>query len=295
MSTSTETIEQLASREYKYGFETERRDGHVSARPRRAGRPPAVGDQGRARVAARVPAEVVSRLARDDASRRGTTSRLQPIDYQAISYYSAPKKKPQLASMDEVDPEVRKTFEKLGIPLDEQKLLAGVAVDAVFDSVSVATTFRAKLGELGIIFCSFSEAVKDHPELVQEVPRLGRAVHRQLLRDAELGGVQRRLVRLRAEGRALPDGAVDVLPHQREEHRTVRADADRRRRGLVRELPRRLHGADARRDTSCTRRSSSSSRSTTRRSSTRRFRTGTPATRTARAASTTSSPSAARR
>ena len=70
--------------------------------------------------------------------------------------------------MDEVDPEVRKTFEKLGIPLDEQKLLAGVAVDAVFDSVSVATTFREKLGELGIIFCSFSEAVKDHPELVQK-------------------------------------------------------------------------------------------------------------------------------
>ena len=68
------------------------------------------------------------------------------FDYDAISYYSAPKKKPQLASMDEVDPEVRKTFEKLGIPLDEQKLLAGVAVDAVFDSVSVATTFRAQAG-----------------------------------------------------------------------------------------------------------------------------------------------------
>ena len=94
--------------------------------------------------------------------------KIAPIDYQAISYYSAPKKKPQLASMDEVDPEVRKTFEKLGIPLDEQKLLAGVAVDAVFDSVSVATTFRDKLAELGIIFCSFSEAVKDHPELVQK-------------------------------------------------------------------------------------------------------------------------------
>ena len=78
------------------------------------------------------------------------------------------RSKPQLASMDEVDPEVRKTFEKLGIPLEEQKLLAGVAVDAVFDSVSVATTFRAKLGELGIIFCSFSEAVKDHPELVKK-------------------------------------------------------------------------------------------------------------------------------
>ena len=81
----------------------------------------------------------------------------------------------------------------------------------------------------------------------EEVSRLGRAVHGQLLRDAQLRGVQRRLVRLRAEGRALPDGAVDVLPHQREEHRPVRAHADRRRRGRVRELSRRLHGADARR------------------------------------------------
>src|SRR6185295_6354206 len=94
--------------------------------------------------------------------------RIAPIDYQAISYYSAPKKKVELASLDEVDPEVRKTFEKLGIPLEEQKLLAGVAVDAVFDSVSVATTFRSKLAEMGIIFCSFSEAVKDHPELVKK-------------------------------------------------------------------------------------------------------------------------------
>ena len=91
-----------------------------------------------------------------------------PIDYQAISYYSAPRKKPVLNSLDEVDPEVRSTFEKLGIPLEEQKLLAGVAVDAVFDSVSVATTFREKLAGLGIIFCSFSEAVREHPDLVRE-------------------------------------------------------------------------------------------------------------------------------
>jgi Fe-S cluster assembly protein SufB len=91
-----------------------------------------------------------------------------PIDYQAISYYSAPKKKPVLNSLDEVDPELRSTFAKLGIPLEEQKLLAGVAVDAVFDSVSVATTFRGKLAELGIIFCSFSEAVQEHPELVRK-------------------------------------------------------------------------------------------------------------------------------
>jgi Fe-S cluster assembly protein SufB len=90
------------------------------------------------------------------------------INYQDIIYYSAPKKRPALNSLDEVDPEIRATFEKLGIPLEEQKLLAGVAVDAVFDSVSVGTTFRAKLAELGIIFCSFSEAVQEHPDLVRK-------------------------------------------------------------------------------------------------------------------------------
>jgi Fe-S cluster assembly protein SufB len=90
-----------------------------------------------------------------------------PIDYQDIIYYSAPKQKPTLTSLDEVDPEIRATFEKLGIPLAEQQRLSGVAVDAVFDSVSVGTTFKKKLGELGIIFCSFSEAVQEHPDLVR--------------------------------------------------------------------------------------------------------------------------------
>ncbi len=90
------------------------------------------------------------------------------IDFQDISYYSAPKKKPVLNSLDEVDPELLRTFEKLGIPLDEQKLLSGVAVDAVFDSVSVATTFKETLNEKGIIFCSISEALKEHPELIKK-------------------------------------------------------------------------------------------------------------------------------
>ncbi|GAA4306025.1 Fe-S cluster assembly protein SufB [Compostibacter hankyongensis] len=91
-----------------------------------------------------------------------------PVDYQQISYYAAPKKKPKLSSMDEVDPELRATFEKLGISLDEQKRLSGVAVDAVFDSVSIATTFKEKLKEAGVIFCSVSEAVKEHPDLVRK-------------------------------------------------------------------------------------------------------------------------------
>lgn len=91
-----------------------------------------------------------------------------PVDFQDIIYYAAPKKKPKLKSLDEVDPALLETFNKLGIPLEEQKLLAGVAVDAVIDSVSVKTTFKEKLSELGIIFCSFSDALKNHPELVKK-------------------------------------------------------------------------------------------------------------------------------
>ncbi len=99
-----------------------------------------------------------------------------PIDYQDIIYYAAPKPKEGPKSLDEVDPELLKTFDKLGIPLEEQKVLSGVAVDAVFDSVSVATTFKSKLSEMGIIFCSFSEAVRNHPDLVRE--HLGSVVPR---------------------------------------------------------------------------------------------------------------------
>ena len=90
-----------------------------------------------------------------------------PIDYQAISYYSAPRKK-SAGSLDEIDPEILETYTKLGIPLDEQKMMEGVAVDAVFDSVSVATTFKESLKKAGVIFCPFSEAVQDHPELVKK-------------------------------------------------------------------------------------------------------------------------------
>ena len=167
MSTPTETVEQLATREYKYGFETTV-DAETFA--------PGLSEDVIRRLSAikQEPEWLLEfRLKAYRAwlqMKEPTWHNLKiaPIDYQAISYYSAPKKKPDLKSLDEVDPEVRKTFARLGIPLEEQKLLAGVAVDAVFDSVSVATTFRSKLAELGIIFCSFSEAVKDHPELVRE-------------------------------------------------------------------------------------------------------------------------------
>ena len=94
--------------------------------------------------------------------------RYTPVDYQGISYYSAPRTKKPLGSLDEADPKLLETYEKLGIPLSEQKILAGVAVDAIFDSVSVGTTYKAKLAEQGIIFCSFGEAVQEHPELVRK-------------------------------------------------------------------------------------------------------------------------------
>ena len=101
-----------------------------------------------------------------------------PIDYQDMYYWAAPKPKgPALKSLDEVDPEIRATFDKLGISLAEQERLSGVAVDAIIDSVSVATTFKAKLAEVGVIFCSFSEAVREHPDLVDRAAAQGRSLY----------------------------------------------------------------------------------------------------------------------
>jgi Fe-S cluster assembly protein SufB len=167
MSTATQTIEELTKQQYKYGFVT---DIETESIPRGLNE-----DVVRLISAKKNEPEWLLEW-RLKAYRAWQTMKeptwqnvkFNPIDYQDIIYYSAPKQKPKLNSLDEVDPELRKTFEKLGIPLEEQKLLSGVAVDAVFDSVSVATTFRAKLAELGIIFCSFSEAVQEHPELVRQ-------------------------------------------------------------------------------------------------------------------------------
>src|SRR3954462_2431864 len=167
MSTATETIEQLANREYKYGFVSEVESETI----------PKGLNEDVVRLISRKKNEPEWLLEwRLKAFRLWLTMKeptwqnvkYDPINYQDISYYSAPKKKKVLNSLDEVDPEVKKTFDKLGIPLEEQKLFSGVAVDAVFDSVSVATTFRSKLAELGFIFCSFSEAVREHPELVRK-------------------------------------------------------------------------------------------------------------------------------
>jgi Fe-S cluster assembly protein SufB len=167
MSTSTEVIEQLANTEYKYGFVT---DVDQDIAPKGLSEDVVRMISGKKEE----PEWLLEwRLKAYRAWLKMTEPSWQnvkydPIDYQDISYYAAPKKQQQLNSMDEVDPEVRATFAKLGIPLIEQQLLAGVAVDAVFDSVSVATTFREKLAKLGIVFCSFSEAVREHPELVKQ-------------------------------------------------------------------------------------------------------------------------------
>jgi Fe-S cluster assembly protein SufB len=161
-------FEDLASREYKYGFST---DVEVDAVP------PGLDEDVVATISAKKNEPEWMRDWRLRAYRhwrKMTEPRWQnvsypPIDYERIVYYSAPRKRGEgPKSLDEVDPEVRRTFEKLGISLEEQKRLSGVAVDAVFDSVSVATTFKDKLAEMGIIFCAFSEAVQTHPDLVRK-------------------------------------------------------------------------------------------------------------------------------
>ena len=162
------TIQELTSRQYKYGFVT---DIEADAVPR------GLNEEIVRLISAKKNEPAFMLDWRLRAFRHWLTMkeprwqnvRYPPIDYQDIVYYSAPKPKgagPK--SLDEVDPELRQTFDKLGIPLVEQQRLAGVAVDAVFDSVSVATTFKERLAKAGVIFCSFSEAVQKHPELVQK-------------------------------------------------------------------------------------------------------------------------------
>jgi Fe-S cluster assembly protein SufB len=167
MSTETTTIETLTSQDYKYGFVT---DVEADTIPRGLNE-----DVIRQISALKAEPEWLLEwrlkayriwLTLEDPDWANVHH--DPIDYQNIIYYSAPKRTKTLGSLDEMDPEVRRTFEKLGIPIEEQKALAGVAVDAVFDSVSVATTFKTKLEKLGIIFCSFSEAVQKHPDLVRQ-------------------------------------------------------------------------------------------------------------------------------
>ncbi len=168
MIDSAQTLERLAASDYKYGFVTDIEQETV---------PPGLDEDVIRLISAKKQEPDWLLEWRLQAYRHWLTmqqptwARVQypPIDYQAISYYAAPKQKGEgPKSLDEIDPELRRTYEKLGIPLAEQAILAGVAVDAVFDSVSVATSYKDKLAELGIVFCSFSEAVREHPELVRQ-------------------------------------------------------------------------------------------------------------------------------
>ena len=177
MPTAADTIGALTERDYEYGFVTDVEQDTA---------PPGLSEEIIAFISAKKNEPQWLLDWRLQAYRgwlkmvepRWANVRYEPIDYQSICYYAAPKSdddRPK--SLDEIDPEILATYEKLGIPLKEQEMLAGVAVDAVFDSVSVATTFREKLAELGVIFCSFSEAVQDHPELVRKY--LGTVVPRR--------------------------------------------------------------------------------------------------------------------
>src|SRR5690349_20904604 len=161
------SIESLINKDYQAGFETDIEADTI---------PPGLSEETIRLISAKKNEPEWLLEWRLKAYRRWTTMAephwpnvtYDPVDYQAISYYSAPKTKKPLGSLDEVDPKLLETYTKLGIPLSEQKVLAGVAVDAIFDSVSVGTTYKAKLAEQGIVFCSFGEAVREHPELVRK-------------------------------------------------------------------------------------------------------------------------------
>ena len=171
MSASINTIRELAQQEYKWGFITEIEEDRV---------PKGLNEEIIRLISTRKgePEFMLqwrlkahrhwASLETAQAEPKWANIHYGPIDYQDIVYYSAPKQRPALNSLEDLDPEILRTYEKLGIPLLEQNRLAGVAVDAVFDSVSVATTFKAKLEGLGVIFCSFSEAVQKHPDLVRK-------------------------------------------------------------------------------------------------------------------------------
>ncbi len=167
MSTPANDINEIANQEYKYGFVTQIESDTVER---------GLNEDVIRQISAKKNEPEFMLEWRLKAFRHWLTMaepkwanvHYPPIDYQAISYYSAPKLKSKPKSLDEIDPELLATYEKLGIPLREREILAGVAVDAVFDSVSVATTFKAKLAEMGVIFCSFSEAVENHPDLVKK-------------------------------------------------------------------------------------------------------------------------------
>ena len=240
-------VEALVNREYKYGFVTDIEQDTV---------PPGLSEDTIRFISAKKDEPEWLLEWRLKAYRRWLTMTHEPtwanihqagepID-RSIAYYSAPKNNKPLGSLDEVDPKLLETYEKLGIPLSEQKLLAGVAVDAIFDSVSVGTTFKATLAKSGVIFCSFGEAVKEHPDLVRKylgsvVPANDNyfaALNSAVFTDGSFVYIPK--------GDALSRwNSSTYFPYQRRKHGAVRAHADHRRRGGLRLLSRGMYGAQA--------------------------------------------------
>jgi len=218
---SQQEIDQLVDQDYKYGFVTDIESDTL---------PPGLNEDVIREISTRKGEPAWLLEWRLDAYKKWLEMappewahlEYPPIDFQSISYFSAPKKQGDgPKSLDEVDPALIETYNKLGIPLEEQKMLAGVAVDAVFDSVSVVTTFKEKLHEAGVVFCPLSEAVHSHPELVKKILGFGRSSERQLLRRTELSCLLRRIICLYPERRSLPDGALDLLQNQPTKYRSI--------------------------------------------------------------------------
>ncbi len=236
MSSSTNTIETFANQEYKWGFVTDIESEEI---------PRGLSEDVIRLISAKKKEPDWLLEWRLKAYRywlqmtepQWANVHYPPIDFQDIIYYAAPKSKGDAPkSLDDVDPELLKTYEKLGIPLQERALLAGVAVDAVFDSVSVATTFKAKLMDMGIIFCSFSEAVQEHPELVRQylgtvVPTTDNfyaALNSAVFSDGSFCYVPK--------GVRCPMELSTYFRINAEGYRPVRTHADRRRRRRIRFL-----------------------------------------------------------
>jgi Fe-S cluster assembly protein SufB len=234
MGKEVELLEELTSSEYKYGFVT---DIEVDEAP------PGLDESTVRFISAKKnePEWMLEwrlkafRIWKEMKEPEWANVHYPPIDFQAIKYYSAPKKKKKVKSLEDIDPELRRTFERLGISLNEQKRLAGVeepgesegtesptpkvAVDAVMDSESVITTFKKELNEKGIIFCSITEAIQEHPDLVKKY--LGSVVPPKDNFYAALGRFFRRLVRLYSERGKVPDGVVHLFQDKRGRNRSV--------------------------------------------------------------------------
>ena len=247
MTTATETIEQLANREYKYGFVTDVESESIPEGSERRRRAADLGEEERAGVAARVAPQGVPPVAHDeraDLAERQVRPDQLPGHHLLLGAEEEEGAEQPGRSRSGSARDLRQARhpDPRAEDLRRRRRRRGVRQRVGRDDVPREA--RQHGDHLHVVLRGGARP----PGAREEVSRLGRAAHRQLLRRAELRRLQRRLVRLHPEGRPLPDGAVDLLPHQRQGHGAVRADADHRRRGLVRQLPRGLHRADARRE-----------------------------------------------